>query len=158
MAEELKQSDEIGISKPDKIKLNILSNDGKTIKIKVKLIWTVLQLKEHLYDHNYFNFVASEQIISLHGVDLQNDQTFEQVYDALKNKGTKGVLRSLRGQITWEDAQNLNPNELLKEPQDNDDQKIPILNPDNDSVAEISLYIRSTTISTRKVLHNILHI
>ena len=142
---EAKQPDIIGVSKPDKIKLNILSTGGKNIKIKVKLNWTILQLKEHLYDHNYFRQAASTQIISFQGADLKNSQTFEQIYDALKNKGSKGVLRSLRGQLTWEDASNLNPNDLAKEPQspqndDNDD--IPKLNLEDDSVAEISLYIR----------------
>lgn len=144
MAQESKEQEEeiaIGVPKPFKIKLNILSNDGQSIKIKVKLKWTILQLKEHLYDHDYFKQAPFNQIISLHGTELLNSQTIEQIYDAIKNKSSKGVLRSLRGQLTWEDTE-LNINDLTK---DNDDNDIApkLASDDVDIVTEISLYIRS---------------
>eukprot|EP01084_Bolivina_argentea_P262524 443975_1 len=134
MAQELKETKENETSKPEKITVNILSNDDMNIKLKIKLSWTILQLKEHLYHNDYIQTNPFNQIMSLHGTDLDNTQTFEIIYIAIKtNKDSK------RGQLTWEDN-NLNIDDLINDNNNNN----------NDSPCEIKLYIRTKNVKPKQ--------
>eukprot|EP01084_Bolivina_argentea_P134801 237660_1 len=106
----------------------------------IKLQWTVYELKEHLYDKDYFAHPAFNQVISLHGTDLENTVTFEQIYDAIQNKESQSILRTLRGQLTWEpdDAHKKDIQKITQQTDDDDDSKQA-----TPSIPEISLYIRA---------------
>eukprot|EP01083_Nonionella_stella_P056898 149607_1 len=147
MAQPLAPIDTKLLPKPETIKLNIASNEGKNMKMYIKLQWSVYELKEHLYAKNYFAHPAFNQVISLHGTDLEDMQTFEEIYDAIQNKGSQSILRSLRGQLTWEpdDTHKADIQKLTQENDDdnNDDDSKQSMLANTQSIPEISLYIRS---------------